>query len=473
MTNEEILDLAYKYVKAVSKSKNYNLQAIANTNFINNYKKEDILNDLRLNVKKFCKYNKHDSVRDFVYKNDYFTPRKMYLISPICYLYYTYLVFRIAHIFIMDKDILDFSIKNVDVFYSGKLVFEDKYIYQNSKFNESYSDFKERCSSFIGRPALKIDISNFFDSIKIKNLIDKLRRIINNSEIINDLEYFFNFLRIDSLPQYHYSLASSILSQFYLIDFTNSLNESCEENNLYCIRFVDDMYIIHLEDSEDYNKKNNMLLNEFSYFLWKDSLALNFNKTKMLTSEEFKKENDFIDFSYFEPYSIEKIVNLKIREIINNKLLTKFIRALNRLEKDKGLDLAEYKKLVNKYISIEGDNSNKVINSLIYSKWKRIPLEDMHFIINNWRFILFNPSQFTILYISIYRHLEKLKEIDNSGGKIKKILSFLFSDKTFTIRDSLVAITYLIQSKFRHKDLMNKIGEINNEYSAYVNKYLK
>lgn len=43
---------------------------------------------------------------------------------------------------------------------------------------------------------------------------------------------------------------------------------------------------------------------------------------------------------------------------------------------------------------------------------------DLMKVIRNWRYILFNPAQFVILYILVCRHLENKKLI--GGSRIKE-----------------------------------------------------
>ncbi|MFP3471508.1 hypothetical protein R0J90_15820, partial [Micrococcus sp. SIMBA_144] len=88
---------------------------------------------------------------------------------------------------------MNFSRARMKVHYSGilNLKSDSNNLGRNAKFNESYKLFqKERKESF-GKPVLKIDIQNFFNSIKINKLAQKLRRYIGDNELIDDLVYLF------------------------------------------------------------------------------------------------------------------------------------------------------------------------------------------------------------------------------------------------------------------------------------------
>ena len=343
-------------------------------------------------------------------------------------------------------------------------------------FNNSYSTFQQERKTFFGNPVLKIDIQNFFSNIKIETLLNKLRSLLGNHIIIDDLEVFFSYCKFDSLPQLHYSIASSILAQFYLLEFDNKIQSILERENLFLIRFVDDMYLIHLNGIGE-TKTNNNILNEISFFLWQDSLALNTSKTKMLTAEEYEFDYETIESEYTEidvPFSVEFLIEEKSKDVLIDGSFINLIEKLCELEKNKGIDLYEYKLLMNEYLSIKNEDSNKVLKNIIFSrKWEEMDDGVLVKLISNWKYILFNPSEFTILYILIYRYLERKGAINNSGRNIKKMLNYLYTNDIFTFRDSLVAVAYLFQSNFKNKDLLTRIDGVNSEYVLFVEKYIK
>jgi hypothetical protein len=142
----EVKELSNDYVLAMSNN-DYNPQTIANTN---------ILKDFGKGCNKYRPYK----VRDFVYKNDYFTPRNVYLINPLYYTFYTYLVFSIVYTSSREKSIFDFSRKQMRIFYSGLLDIRlnQKEIKRNARYNSSYKMYQEEREKHLGKPALKIDL---------------------------------------------------------------------------------------------------------------------------------------------------------------------------------------------------------------------------------------------------------------------------------------------------------------------------
>lgn len=471
----ELIELTYKYILSMSKSKKYNPQTIAITNYFDKHSFSAIKIELERDVKDFCENNNPFKARDFIYKNDYFTPRNMYLISPIYYAYYTYIVFRIAKLFLDEDTKLDFSKERMKIFYSGFLDISSNHsdVKQNARFNKSYSSFQKEREKYFDFPVLKIDLQDFFNSIKLKSLINKLRTLLGENKIIDDLSYFLNFCGFDCLPQFHYSIGSSILSQVYLQEFDSKIEKIASRENINLIRFVDDMYFIYLDGEMDY-KRNNNLLNEISYLLWNEELVLNSSKTKFLSPEEYKNTVEVIGLDYGEEmvsFTSEKIIDKRTKEIINNGNLIQLVNKLCRLEEESGIDLKRYKKILDEYISIEGEDNRKILNNIIFSgKWKVLSDKELKNLVENWRYIQFNPSQFTVLYVLICRHLERKNVIN--GSKIKLILNYLLNNSNFTFRDTLVAVAYLFQNKNKHSDLLNKIEIVNVDFVKFVKKYV-
>jgi hypothetical protein len=475
MDHLSIANLTFKYVLSMSNSKKYNPQTIANKNVLNNYGLAGIKKELDREIKDFCEKYSPMKARDFIYKNDYFTPRNMYLINPLYYTYYTNIVFKIANLFLANETKIGFSNDRMRIFYSGILDFNlsEKEIRKNAMFNYSYKSFQREREIYLGKPVLKIDLQDFFNSIKVKRLINKLKNYFGEQKVIDDLEYFFNFCEFEQLPQLHYSIASSILSQIYLMDFDTKIKELLERENLYLIRFVDDMFIIHL-DGKLNEKKNNSMLNEISYFLWEDELVLNSSKTKLLSPEEYKCSVELINIEYNDnqkSFLSEKIIDERAEEIISNRDLIILIETLCQLEESVGIDLKRYRELVNEYISIEGEDARKVLNNIIFSeKWRYLKDEDLLTIVKNWKYILFNPSQFTILYMLVCRYLESKKLID--GSKVKKILNYLYRNKYFNFRDTLVAVAYLFQNNKKNKELLKRVETVNKNYVDFIESFI-
>ncbi|MBU7595640.1 reverse transcriptase domain-containing protein [Metabacillus halosaccharovorans] len=478
MDEQKIKEITYDYVLAVSNNI-YKLQALANKNILDFFGKEKMVEILSIPVNEFCQKYKPFKVRDFVYKNDFFTPRNVYLINPLYYTYYTYLVFSLVNKLVNEDGTLTFSRKNMKIFYAGLFdkTINQKELKRNARYNDSYKMYQEEREKHLGKPAIKLDIQEFFNSIKVPKLILKLKEIFGHVKIVDDLEFFLEHCEIVSLPQFHNSIASSILSQLYLTDFDTKLQNLIIRHGLEYIRYVDDMYIV--DNRDEYNrKKSNRILNEISYYLWEESLVLNTTKTKMLSADEYKDIIEIFEPDYeindFNQYSREKRIEDKAIEVVDEGSLNHLVTTLCDLESQDGIDMERYRELTKQYLAIEGDDVNKVLSNIIYSeKWKRLDVFDLLELVSNWRYILFNPSHFTVLYILVYSYLLEGSILEEDDFRISKILNYLYERNVFTFRDTVVAVSYLIQNNINNEDLLNKIGLVSPEYVEYLRTYIK
>ncbi|WP_317914663.1 reverse transcriptase domain-containing protein [Carnobacterium maltaromaticum] len=485
--NEELLTLSYNYVLEVAKSKPFNIQCIAIKNFFKNSENEPLKDQsYHSNYQVFCDKHPINYARDFIYKKDYYTTREMYLIAPSHYLYYTYNVFKYFYK-TFGRIKLDFSTKNLKINYSGIISFtKEESIRELSKFNHSYELFQDKKNEFIGNKVLTIDIQDFFKSISSKKLIDKLRRR-NPSKIcendINNLEQFFNANYFTHLPQFHYSIASSSLSQFYLIDFSNEVDRILSKENCEGVRFVDDIFI-KLPKGK-WTKTINNMLNEFTYYLWCEGLNLNTSKTKIFDRNEYEKNVQLEEGSYFDEqvrrqnnksksrFPTEKLIADKVDTLLINdaELLETFLMKLKKLDNTKGIDLTEYHKLVDQYIAIDGEHVSKVINNLMYGyKWTALSPSTLNKLISSNRFIFFNPSQFTTFFILIYERLKLLKSLEDDFLSI--LINLLKHQNSYTLRECIITIQHFVQIKSLDPELEKKIIDVNAEFINFIREYI-
>ena len=477
----EILELAFKYIINMALSKKYNLQSIAILNYFKNhdlkkYKYEHYL----LNYSEFSKKYKFCYTRDFIYKNDYFTPREMYVISPEYYLYYTFNVFKFCYIKFKGGKV-DFSKKNFFVFYSGYLNFQDdKFDGDKIGYGYSYEKFVEKRNSLTDGRVFSIDLQDFFKNIKIKKMKEKLLKHVNGDcsiekkTIGNIIDFLNNF---DSLPQLHYSIASSLLSQYYLEDFTAEVNEILAEYpKAQAVMYVDDMYF--LIPSYTRKKKENKILEKLSYILWKDNLNINSKKTMRFTKSEFLK---YTKRKQLHMESIQKSnisfyhykINEKVQELLENdgEKLYKFIEKLNELWRKEGFSISKYSDILKEFIEVEHGGITKVFNQLMYSgAYKCITLHMLRKILENSNFIVFNPSQFTILFIIINDYIR-------SKGEDKDFLCELENlvEKEMDLKKAIIISTMFLQ-KNKYKNFVQKLSylnDVNSQYVEFINTYIK
>ena len=489
--NEKLLKLAFDYIYSISSKKRYNIQSMAILNYFNIKENQVQLNkDFYLGDYKLFKSEMESlKVKDFTYKNDYFTPREMYLIPPSYYLYYTFQVFKLCYEF-YGKSVINFSTEHNKIFYSGELDLSNNKksnIDKKSDFSYSYNSFQDRRKDFDGNRVLVADVQDFFKGIKTEELIDKIK-IMNGvvqsdivKYVIENLSSLFADLSFFNLPQLNFSIASSILSQLYLGDFSNKMESILSEYGCWAVRFVDDMYI-QLPNTLT-KKEVNAMLDKLSFHLWKEGLNFNTSKTEILGIDEYKKFSetvieDYDDIPNVKGYKKSKFVSQKIiadkvGELIESDgvLLIEFISKLNKLADDEGVDFKKYHQLENDYLSINGNDSGKVFNNLLYGRrWEELSPSNIERVIANSSFIYFDPSKYTVFYILLNRHVEDIKR--KKLRYIKTMLNRIFAADEFTFRECAISISYLLQNKTKHSDLMNKLSKVNSDYATFIYKYI-
>ncbi|WP_332651782.1 RNA-directed DNA polymerase [Lysinibacillus sp. 54212] len=467
----DILELTIKYVFYLCNSKKYNTQMLALREMFNTNSIEELKVIIDVDVNEFILKNKLIITKDFVLKSDSFTPRNMLLISPLYYLYYSKLVFEIAYGYRNAINEVDFSNENMDIFYSGNLVFTNRkqLIKENSTFNKSYNKFRYKRQQYLEKYVLKIDLKDFFNTIDVEILLKKLRGHSNRNNLVDTLEIFLDYCQIRSLPQFHNSIASSLLSQIYLREFDEKCNEYLKSYNINLIRFVDDMYLVKLNGEFRENEKNE-ILDTLATFLWRDNLILNMQKTCLLTPEDNERDHliEEISIDDIQLYRNETKIKNKAKSVIDSNDFLDFILTLQSISISKGIDFQEYTRLINEKIAINNEDSTKVLNLIIYrGYWKRLGKKSLKSIIRNWKFIFFNPAQFTVLFIMINNYL-----YGKNSRKMRRLINFLYKKEIMKYRESLVSVICILQNQNNVQELIDKMSYINADYVLFMNTYI-
>lgn len=168
----------------------------------------------------------------------------------------------------------------------------------------SFTDLlEETCNdSSVGNYVLTSDIANFYDTIDVNNLMDKIRSAVpDSSEIIALLGYFLKFWdrRIKGyspsskgIPQEIISDASRILANFYLQPFDEKFINICKSENVVYIRWADDIVLFGSSPG-----KLERVMHQASRILLNLGLNLNAAKTKHYSRSSFKRYRalDLID----------------------------------------------------------------------------------------------------------------------------------------------------------------------------------
>lgn len=471
MEHIELVRSTVSYITVTANRKKYNLQMIALKKYLNLIPIGDIENELIKTVERFSLDNELILCKDFFLKNDSFTPRNSIVISPVYYIYYTHLVFKIFDkSFFCEEDKVCFSRTKIKSFYSGELIYTDQkdIIEKCATFDRSYNLFKMEREKLENKYIYKFDVQNFFDSISISNLILKLKMSFPGNEDVIELERFFSICNMHTLPQLHYSIASSLLSQFYLNDFDNILEVFLYKNNQYLIRFVDDMYIY--QDYPFVERDLNNLKDLICTLLWKDNLTVNLNKSRLVKPDEFEEMFKLTGGSNYEEeleFVTEKFIEDEASQLVTNPMFIEFFNELNDLYLNQGTDITLYQK---KLSDLSSDDHSKIFNNIIYGeKWRNLDDEVLYKLIKNWRYVFFNPNQFTVLFVKVNRYLENKRKEEYPF--VRELLNHFHQVNEPSIREIITVITYLNQNRNKNKDILMKISYLSPEYTKYLKKY--
>lgn len=479
MLQKRVLRFAYRYILDVSKSKPYNVQSQA----ILSYFKNNPLRMTKKNIDFYTGIFKReyldrycDNVRDFVYKTDYFTPREMYLMHPIMYLYYTCQVFLIL---IATKGIYgSFNKSNLQIFYSGKIAinkFENIKI--DSRYNNSYNSFQECKARYEGYRVFKVDIQDCFKNIRNNDLERELNKLgcqakFDINPYISNLMCILKYSNYSSLPQLNNSVASSALSQLYLDDFDDNLNSVLENSGCQAIRFVDDMYV--KVPKKFSNSQIHELIGDISSELWKLGLNLNIKKIRIFSINQFKKSVNYLyEYSDSFPEEIkfigQKYVGDKVNELLEHQgyLLLNFFKEVEALNRHHGVDLTGYLILFDKYFNVRNEGGNKTLSNLIYSRqWQNLPKSVLGALLKHNKIIFFDPAKFVPFLLMIEQYLVlRNKPVE------KFIKNINISNLNFTIREGSIDASYFGQRRPISRNMLVNMKDLNIKYIIFINTF--
>lgn len=426
--------------------------------------------------------------RDLSFKNDFMTPRQSVLFSPRGYIYFTAQTFELVRKlgyldkkFIDEKYNLNFSREYVKVYYAGYLNLKNKNIDKCATYNYSYSNFKKEIVRFANNRVLKIDIQDFFLGITIKRLNEQLDLLIKKygtdftKEKLNIIS-FLNHSGYMTLPQSQGSLACSILSQIYLINMTDSLNDICQKHGIEVVRYVDDMFI-KIPDNI-VNSEINQIISEISSLLWKYGLSLNSKKIKLFDADDFIEEIKYSPRVSDSPREFvqQKYIDDKIDDLLKDdgEKLFDFVNKVICLFTNDGNDMLEYHKIVHEYFSINDDNENKVQNALIYgNKWNVLSKDKKIELLRteNLCLITFDPDKYVPFLLKVQKSLNYHGPVDNY------IYNNFYNIDSYSVRDGLIISKYYVQTKESKRtvsiSILKDIPKLSDDYYHFILRFIK
>jgi hypothetical protein len=218
----------------------------------------------------------------------------------------------------LETEEINTEIEIVDPYYSDTLS-KKAWFKDWSQFNDLLNNTCKDKS--VGNYVLTSDIANFYDTIDVSRLCNKIRsEVKGDHDIVSLLNHFLNFwdrrvkgydASTKGIPQEIISDASRMLANFYLKEFDKSFIEYCDNNNIVFIRWADDFVLFGHSP-----KKLENALHIASRKLLSIGLNLSAAKTRHFSRSEFR------DYRA-----------LDLLEAIGNKDKTKFLKELKRFDK--------------------------------------------------------------------------------------------------------------------------------------------
>lgn len=364
----------------------------------------------------------------------------------------------------------------ISVYYAGN------YGYLRPKYKQDYDDFFKEINASIDdyQYFIKTDITNFFSNISVDKLIEQIDKVCNSNAIVfsqTQLHLFKELLIYcgnGRFPLIENSIATSYLATVVYLDaIDKKLYEYISVHvsafsYFRMIRYVDDMYILISSDKpigclhEAYNE----IRNEYSSILKDFGLALNANKCCLRESKEINQE---LKKSLYDEYFNGQ--KHDIEEMFSGALY-RFLYDLSTELLMDSIDIEKYNELIDKHFSSDDIEftPGEVFNFFVYEDEHELLSESVvneivGLVEQSISFISLDPKRLTVMIMKT-----------KSDSAIKGFLNQLFKRNRlnkWNSYDTTIAITYLIQRRFCHKDLVNILYQRNPNLYEYYSCHCK
>lgn len=391
--------------------------------------------------------------------------RNASLVSPIMYLLALSIGKTISKKYISARPL------GVSTFYAGNFL-EHRLYYRKDYdvFFKTLNEFSQSYQYFI-----KTDVKDFFPNIDVNRLFEMIDYRLTGTEhplSQKDLLMYKELLLClgqGEFPLIENSAVSSYLSTVvYLEDADINLHKYIETKEIgisdfVMIRYVDDLYILfNSQTPEDVlTPMVNRILNCYSSELKKINLSLNRGKTSWKRVSEL---NDELKKSLYDEQVNGKKFN--VTDLVDETLLLNFLTDLKSELLSHRLEISRYTELIEKHFCLPGAEytPQEIYNSLVYEKHDLFSDEDiinvlMTLVSFDYSFLKFDTKRLIIILLKT-----------KNGSLIKSLLLKIFDanrKETWNIYDTSLAINYLLQRHFEHRDLL----EILKHEEIYVYQY--
>ena len=360
---------------------------------------------------------------------------------------------------------------DISVYYAGN------YEYLRPKYKQDYDDFFKELNASIDEYQyfIKTDITNFFANISVDRLISQIDKVCNSGTVVfsqTQLHLFKELLTYcgnGRFPLIENSVASSYLATVVYLDAVDkALHEYISKNitafsSFRIVRYVDDMYILISSDKPigDLHNAYNEIRNEYSSILKNYGLALNTKKCCLKESKEINlelKKSLYDEYFNGQKHNIEELFSGALYRFLNDLSIELLFDSI---------DIERYNELINEHFSSDDIEfiPSEVFNYFVYEdedelKSEPVVKEIVGLVERSISFISLDPKRLTVMIMKT-----------QSDKAIKGFLNQLFRNNRsgkWNSYDTAIAISYLIQSKFRHIDLLDILSDRHpNLYDYY------
>ena len=400
---------------------------------------------------------------NFIQKSDG-SFRNAALVSPIFFLVLQSIGKEISTRYIPQRPV------DIGVYYAGN------YEYRRPRYKQDYDDFFKAINAGAEQYQyyIKTDITSFFGNINVNELIDRINVICNGPEqTISQtqlllLKELLLYCGDGYYPLIENSMASSYMATVIFLDAVDcDLHEFIKTkveavSSFQMIRYVDDLYILFSSDKtlDQLTPVYNTVRNAYSSILKKHGLALN---TKKCALKETAEINEELKKSLYDEYVNGEEADLG--EFFTGKLqgfLTEIYDTVCR----QGLTNDQYTKLIEKHFSSDDIEftPEEVFNYLVYENQTELKQPEVSIILvriinRDVSFLSIDPKRLSVMVMQ-----------SGNDNAVKAMLNQLFIRSragVWNSYDTTIAISYLIQSKFQHIDLLDVIYANSEDLYAY------
>ena len=387
--------------------------------------------------------------------------RVFYLLHPIMFLY-----IQACGLTIFQKKTLDLPDYR-SAYYSGS--------YENGSahYKDGYDEYcfeAKKCSERYAY-CLKTDISNFFSSINIEQLVGLIDKATGGTIGSVDLAMLSGLLSYCGRGQYpiiQNSVASSYLATQVLLDqvdrdFADALSKNALVTEFRFVRYVDDLHIFFDIDETRADKRiAKWIIKTYARVLEPYSLSLNHEKTYLVSKEELP--NSLAGASFGEEEQSPRAFSIEPYRI------AEFYEAIAREQLGGSFSASMYQELLLKFF---GDIDTCLDAKEVYRDcyYHRPDLFKEKIVITELTQILDSGAE-----VLLYDCEGTMKAILNTHDEYlnKGVLNRLFTtsrNKQWTVYETMLATTYLRYRGMRHSDLLATLNSEQPDLGSYVADY--